>query len=1074
LRQRAKALATAIEDIEKEEPYIVFPMDKRNTENKNVAEIFDHKNHPGLKRISAYDFEAMERARDEAEQSISRPVAELKVSIEDLANTMSILTRSVTETTTKKDTESDDKISQLQKEIEKLTRTLENLKLAPPIISLNDRDKSSFSPSVENNIRPKESEMLRPASSHISHAQDKMDMGKTSTKQRDSQESGSINVHKTWLSKGNWEIIDSDNHKDDEQADKKPEKLEIIEVYTLPTIQSTNSMKKWRTTVEPRPTRRTTEQSRLESSIGQFSTTPKPRKPEQNWFIKPSMSSNKVFENNKAHSFQERHETTTKKHPTNDNDISKFFGSTKEKYFGLHDVSTLTDNQDANEFFQPQSLKPQLNAAQFANLGNLRDINTNGPHGGVLGLFEMMGKINKEASNNFDVIKLPTIKEDNRDQELRFQEIQDKMRLEQIDKLKAEEEQLRAQQREKLKLFQMIQQEEEEARRREEQLQEEKESKLNSFDSLQGWTNEKTWEQTLSEDRQRGQASQNTKEKPGTAFASITIENVDVNDARDYEVNNGIVKLKKDNTDFENDIADEYEYEYYVADPDDIKFPVGGTRQFYESRTEKLEPNVNQLSNKDLLLNLLQASNNFQNREFLDRLKSIVTGTGGTNTLESLSVEDQNYIQNNLMKQNNRFGQGSVSLLENNLKGLAEESDTRSVLRSFDGDSWAPTSNQLTPKPTKLINNLNNLPIWPSSNSFKPPKDELPSLQTSNSFEPVSNPIRFPNRRMDAGFGVGQISLVTGNERKKVTSLSGFQTAPVSSKNSYMSDSRISDKLDTTSDQEFMVGTSLSMNQASPQHLNFGRNKFDSTEHSSANIGYATPIPKIAKDNNSYRTGTATPVKNNGYSRADQQSSRPGSEVFRLGNGIQIQQPGHMGQTTVSNNQNYILPTYTNDHPFQFGMPANRNTGEIYSDIRVESGKKNLLTLPTDPNSLYIKSAQDTPGAEVIVYPMGQLLTNSNHKQITSNDQMIMSGSAENVMTQDLPARTRDQIPVYHLSQDVSAKLDADTELYDPRQEGNKGTEIKPPPKGILQTLIRSAKDDLDFAGNVINFLTRS
>merc|ERR1740124_297839 len=126
LRQRAKALATAIE---KEEPYIVFPMDKRNTENKNVAEIFDHKNHPGLKRISAYDFEAMERARDEAEQSISRPVAELKVSIEDLANTMSILTRSVTETTTKKDTESDDKISQLQKEIEKLTRTLENLKL---------------------------------------------------------------------------------------------------------------------------------------------------------------------------------------------------------------------------------------------------------------------------------------------------------------------------------------------------------------------------------------------------------------------------------------------------------------------------------------------------------------------------------------------------------------------------------------------------------------------------------------------------------------------------------------------------------------------------------------------------------------------------------------------------------------------------------------------------------------------------------------------------------------------------------------------------------------------------------
>lgn len=173
----------------------------------------------------------------------------------------------------------------------------------------------------------------------------------------------------------------------------------------------------------------------------------------------------------------------------------------------------------------------------------------------------------------------------------------------------------------------------------------------------------------------------------------------------------------------------------------------------------------------------------------------------------------------------------------------------------------------------------------------------------------------------------------------------------------------------------------------------------------------------------------------------------------------------------ATNNQNYILPTYTNDHQFQYGLPANRNMGEIYSDIRVESGKKNLLTLPTDPNSLYIKSTPDRPEAEVIVYPMGQLLTNSNHQQITSNDGMIMSGSAE-VVSQDLPARTRDQIPVYHLSQDVSDKLDADTELYDPRQEANSDT--KPPPKGILQTLIRSAKDDLNFAGNVINFLTRS
>ena len=684
----------------------------------------------------------------------------------------------------------------------------------------------------------------------------------------------------------------------------------------------------------------------------------------------------------------------------------------------------------------------------------MQDINDNEPHGGgVLGLFEMMGKINKEATNNFDVIKLPT-KEDNRNQELRFQEIQDKMRLEQIAKLKAEEEELRAQQREKLKLFQMLQQEEEEEARK----QEEKKLKLNSFNNLQGWTNEESWEQTLTQEKEE---EQSIHEKPGTAFASITIENVDVNDARDYEVSNGIVKLKKDNTDFDDNISDEYEYEYYVADPDDIQFPVGGTRQFYETITEKAASNVHQLSNKELLLNLLQASNNFQNREFLDRLKSIVTGTDDANTLESLSLEDQHYIQNNLMKQNNGFSQGSVSLLNNNdLKGLGGDSSTRSVLRSFDGDSWAPTSNHLTPKPTKLKNNLNNLPIWPSSNSFKPPKDELPSLQISDSFEPVSNPIRFPNRRMDSGSGVGEISLVIGDERKKVTSLSGFQTGAASAKNSYMSNSRISDKLDTTSDQEFVVGTSLSMNRGSPQR----KNMFDKTEHSNANIGYATPIPTIVKDNKSYRTGTATPVQSIGYSRGE---TRPGSEVFRLGNGIQIQQPGHMGHNTGANNQNYILPTFTNDNPYPYGMPS---TGEIYSDIRVESGKKNLLTLPTDPNSLYIKSTQDTPEAEVIVYPMGQLLTNSNHKQITHPDQMIMSGSAENVMTQDLPARTRDQIPAYHLSE----TLDSDTELYDPRQEGNKGTDTKPPPKGILQTLIRSAKDDLDFAGNVINFLTRS
>ena len=115
-------------------------------------------------------------------------------------------------------------------------------------------------------------------------------------------------------------------------------------------------------------------------------------------------------------------------------------------------------------------------------------------------------------------------------------------------------------------------------------------------------------------------------ESPGVAFASITIENVD--SAHDYEVtDNGIVRLRRPQ---QSVVSPEYEYEYYEADPDDIQFPVGGTKQFYdqnrptEAHTSSDPPN--QLSNKALLLNLLQASNNFQNREFLDRLKTIVSG----------------------------------------------------------------------------------------------------------------------------------------------------------------------------------------------------------------------------------------------------------------------------------------------------------------------------------------------------------------------------------------------------------------------------------------------------------------
>ena len=97
--------------------------------------------------------------------------------------------------------------------------------------------------------------------------------------------------------------------------------------------------------------------------------------------------------------------------------------------------------------------------------------------------------------------------------------------------------------------------------------------------------------------------------------------------------------------------------------------------------------------------------------------------------------------------------------------------------------------------------------------------------------------VRFPtsNRRTDSG--VGEISLVTGPELKIATSLSGFQTGASSDSgnqgsfgsgnqglsygsgsSSYGSDrypnglqSDISSRVDVTSNEEFVVGTTLSL-----------------------------------------------------------------------------------------------------------------------------------------------------------------------------------------------------------------------------------------------------------------------
>ena len=186
----------------------------------------------------------------------------------------------------------------------------------------------------------------------------------------------------------------------------------------------------------------------------------------------------------------------------------------------------------------------------------------------------------------------------------------------QMERVRADEQDLREQQRRKLELMGLLQEQdtreqEEEARQQEARMKETKRKMLEEQRLRQS--------NSFRDDQKTGDS--------GLAVASITIENVD--SSRDYEVSdNGIVRLRKpeEQPDSRPVGSGEYEYEYYEADPDDIKFPVGGTRQFYQDQTEESRDAISGLSNKDLLMNLLQASNNFQNREFLDRLKSIVTG----------------------------------------------------------------------------------------------------------------------------------------------------------------------------------------------------------------------------------------------------------------------------------------------------------------------------------------------------------------------------------------------------------------------------------------------------------------
>ena len=581
-----------------------------------------------------------------------------------------------------------------------------------------------------------------------------------------------------------------------------------------------------------------------------------------------------------------------------------------------------------------------------------------------------------------------------------------------MDRLRAEEEDLREQQRKKLEMFQLMQEQEEQvALHQEEEMEDMKQQMLLEQQQRQNFVGTSWADSNLGPKK---------SESPGVAFASITIENVD--NAHDYEVtDNGIVRLRRPQPS-----SPEYEYEYYEADPDDIQFPVGGTKQFYDQNraTEagSVSDPTNQLSNKALLMNLLQASNNFQNREFLDRLRTIVSG-----------VESENITP---VPRDTGLGQGAVSLLSKPVEG------------------WTPNLPPSHTKAPRLTNTVNSLPVWPSSSNN--------GVSANDQFQPLRSPVRFPNRRMDSG--LGEVSLVTGDERRKATSLTSFGMKPMGQDSSYSTyrapgHSRLSEVVDTTSDQEFLVSSSMAMqggSQALPPpgaghgsvtvfdtntHVGAGRNTFNRVSNSRDGVSYSS-------FGGGYNAGTATPLH--------------GAEVFRLGSGVQVQQ---QEPTQVAAGANYILPTYSSNRQAE-------QRGEIYSDIRMEARKKNLLTLPTDPNKLYIKSAQSEPSAEVILYPAGQLLSNSQPRAAHGLDPMIMSGSAEKtLMTQDARAAGRPQpAQSFRLTDEMAAELDRDTEVFDLGEEEGYDKE-ESAPKGLLETLIRSAKDDLKFGGQVISFL---
>ena len=408
----------------------------------------------------------------------------------------------------------------------------------------------------------------------------------------------------------------------------------------------------------------------------------------------------------------------------------------------------------------------------------------------------------------------------------------------QDDRRRAEEE-LRSQQREKLKIFQLEKLFEEQ---KELHVKQKEKSPAAATTTTTTFSTPTTFRQeTGTEPPPRkifgsSSASDSSRGSAGMAVASITIEDVAVGQKDDFEtMPGGIVRRKPSSNTLSQSSpsllslsplspsslsastsspasgTSEYEYEYYEADADEIKFPVGNHVTNQGGATE--EASLDKLSNKELLLRLLKESNNFQNQDFLDRLKSIVLSKGDEKAqLQQLAAAAAS------SSSSSRPLEETVQLSSN--LGLARP----------EGGGWAPSAS-LGSQKGRLVYSSSagdaaGRPIWPSRNSLLPPTDQ-PQLINTNGFEP-SRPVRFPvNRRTgdddedesDSGVGgVGEVSLVTGPELARATGLGGFGTA-VAAGGGGGRRSEIANRVDTSSGESFVVGASLNMGSGSSGRL---------------------------------------------------------------------------------------------------------------------------------------------------------------------------------------------------------------------------------------------------------------